>query len=368
MAIAMSFVYGKNIKISIFGQSHSTAIGVVIDGLPAGFPIDFDELSAFMRRRAPGKADYTTKRREADEIEFLSGLLDGVTCGAPLAAVIRNTDTRSQDYDLLRDVPRPSHADYAAYIKYGGARDARGGGEFSGRLTAPLCVAGGICLQLLRRERIEIAAHIAQIGSVTDRPFDSVLFSYDDANALKLASFPVLDAEAGERMRAAIDEVRQDGDSLGGIVECIATGVPGGLGSPMFDGMENRLAAILFGIPAVKGVEFGNGFTAAGLRGSENNDAFTMCGDTVKTKTNRHGGILGGITSGMPMLFRVAFKPTPSIAKTQESVSLSRREDVRLEVTGRHDPCIVPRAVPCVEAAAAIAIYDALVEPDTIQS
>jgi chorismate synthase len=362
----MSSIYGKNIKISIFGQSHSTAIGVVIDGLPAGFAIDFDELSAFMRRRAPGTADYSTKRREPDEIEFLSGLLDGVTCGAPLAAVIRNRDTRSQDYDQLRDVPRPSHADYSAYIKYGSARDVRGGGEFSGRLTAPLCVAGGICLQLLRLEKIEIAAHIVRIGSVTDRLFDPVQLSVDDVSALKKAAFPVLDAEAGEQMRAAIEEARRGEDSLGGIVECIATGVPGGLGSPMFDGMENRLSAILFGIPAVKGIEFGNGFAAAGLRGSENNDAFTIHGDNVKTKTNRHGGILGGITTGMPLLFRAAFKPTPSIAKAQDSVSLSRRKAVRLEVAGRHDPCIVPRAVPCVEAAAAVAIYDALIEKEVL--
>ncbi|MCL2008964.1 MAG: chorismate synthase [Synergistaceae bacterium] len=359
----MSFVYGNNLKITVFGQSHSPAIGVSIDGLPAGLPVDFDELSSFLRRRMPGQGAYATKRREPDEAEFLSGLADGVTCGAPLAAIIRNTDARSSDYDNLWDVPRPSHADYTAYVKYGAARDARGGGAFSGRMTAPLCVAGGICLQLLRREGISVAAHISQIGNVCDRPFDPVHAGADDMNVLKEAAFPVLDAEAGKRMLAVIEEARQGGDSIGGVVECIATGVPAGIGNPMFDGMENRLAAILFGIPAVKGVEFGNGFSAAALRGSENNDAFIIHGGAVRTRTNRHGGILGGITSGMPVLFRAAFKPTPSISREQESVSLSRLEEVRLAVTGRHDPCIVPRAVPCVEAAAAVALYDALLEP-----
>jgi len=356
----MSFVYGNNIKVSIFGQSHSPAIGVSIDGLPAGFPIDFGELQVFMQRRMPGQGLHTTKRREPDNPEFLSGLVDGVTCGAPLTAVIRNTDARSSDYDNLWDIPRPSHADYSAYIKYGQARDVRGGGAFSGRLTAPLCLAGGICLQLLQREKIFITAHIAQIGKIPDRAFDPVTVGEDEIHVLEDTDFPVLDKDAGNQMLAAIEDARLDGDSLGGIVECAAVGLPPGLGDPMFDGMENRLAAILFGIPAVKGVEFGNGFSAAGLRGSENNDAYIVRAGAVKTRTNNHGGILGGITSGMPLIFRAAFKPTPSISKEQDSVSLSRREEVRLKINGRHDPCIVPRAVACVEAAAAIAIYDAL--------
>ena len=355
----MSSTYGTRLKISIFGQSHSPAIGVSIDGLPAGFAIDFDELHAFLRRRMPGQA-HSTQRREPDTPEFLSGLVDGITCGTPVAAVIRNTDTRSSDYEQLRDIPRPSHADYTAYVKYGAAHDIRGGGAFSGRLTAPLCVAGGICLQLLRREGIHILAHIAKIGKVADRPFDQVHVGDDEMNILKKADFPVLDKEAGKLMLEAIEDARQNGDSIGGIVECSAVGVPAGIGEPMFEGMENRLAAILFGIPAVKGLEFGNGFGAAELKGSENNDAFIMREDTVQTRTNRHGGILGGITSGMPLLFRVAFKPTPSISMEQDSISLSERKEVRLSVTGRHDPCIVPRAVPCVEAATAIALYDAL--------
>ena len=359
----MASVYGKNIKISVFGQSHSPAIGVSIDGLPAGFPIDFDELSAFMSRRMPGQGAHTTTRREKDEPDFLSGLVDGVTCGAPLAAIIRNTDARSSDYEQLWDIPRPSHADYTAYIKYGKTRDVRGGGFFSGRLTAPLCLAGGICLQLLQREGIQIAAHIVQIGSIVSCSFDPVNIGSNEINVLKEAAFPVLDADAGELMLAAIEQARSCGDSIGGIIECAAINVPAGIGDPMFDGMENRLAAILFGIPAVKGVEFGNGFSAAGLWGSENNDAFYMRADAVRTRTNNHGGILGGITSGMPVLFRTAFKPTPSISIEQGSISLSRKEDVLLSLKkGRHDPCIVPRAVPCVEAAAAVAFYDALIE------
>ncbi|MCL1794206.1 MAG: chorismate synthase [Oscillospiraceae bacterium] len=359
----MSNTYGKNFRISIFGQSHSPAIGVTIDGLPAGFAINFDELSSFMRRRMPGQGSYTTKRKEADEPEFLSGLEKGATCGAPLTAIIRNTGAHSSDYDKLRDIPRPSHADYAAYIKYGQSHDIRGGGAFSGRLTAPLCVAGGICLQLLKRDKIHIAAHIAQIGNISDRAFDPVNVSENEIRVLESAGFPVLDAEIGRQMLSAIEDAKKDGDSLGGIVECAATGLPAGIGEPMFGGMENRLAAILFGIPAVKGVEFGSGFAAAGLRGSENNDAFVMRGDKIQTRTNNHGGILGGVTSGMPLVLRAAFKPTPSISTEQDSVSLSRREETKLIVAGRHDPCIVPRAVPCVEAAAAIAIYDALLEP-----
>ena len=339
------FTYGKNIRLSIFGQSHSPAIGVTIDGLPAGFPIDFGELQAFMLRRKPGQGAHTTKRKEADESEFLSGLVDGITCGSPLSAVIRNTDARSSDYEQLWDVPRPSHADYTSYVKYGVSRDVRGGGSFSGRLTAALCIAGGICLQLLQKENIIIRAGITQIGTVIEK-----------------APYP---AYPNEKMLAAIEQARQDGDSLGGIIECAAEGVPAGMGSPMFGGMENRLSSVIFGIPAVKGIEFGNGFAAADIRGSENNDAFYVDpdGDIIKTKTNNHGGILGGISSGMPIVFRVAFKPTPSISKEQQSVSLSLQKDVPLVISGRHDPCIVPRAVPCVEAAAAIAIYDVMLEP-----
>jgi len=358
----MSSIYGKNIKISIFGQSHSNAIGVSIDGLPSGFKIDLNELNIFMRRRRPGQNRYTSGRQEPDVPEFLSGLVDGVTCGAVLAAVIHNTDARPSDYNQLSDIPRPSHADYPAYIKYGKARDVRGGGAFSGRLTAPLCIAGGVCLQLLQREGIQIAAHVLQIGNISDQSFDSIHVNEKDFSVLREAVFPVLDVERGEQMCAAIENIKQKGDSLGGIVECATVNVPAGIGEPMFEGMDNRLASILFGIPAVKGIEFGNGFSSAGLLGSENNDEYIMLENTVRTHTNNHGGILGGITTGMPILFRVAFKPTSSISTEQRSISLSRREEVSLSVTGRHDPCIVPRAVACVEAAAAVAVYDALLD------
>ncbi len=358
----MSSSIGHTVKISIFGQSHSAGIGVVIDGLPPGARIDLDALGAFMARRAPGQGKHTTSRREKDIPEILSGLSGGKTCGAPLAAVIRNTDTRSGDYDAVRDVPRPAHADFTAHVKYGGFNDVSGGGHFSGRLTAPLCIAGGICLQILAERGIHIGAHIAAVGTEKDTPFDAVSVGKREFDLLAAAPFPVLDADAGERMLAAIETARQDSDSVGGIIECAAVGLPAGLGDPMFDGMENRIASIVFGVPAVKGVEFGCGFSSATMRGSEHNDAFYMDDKTVKTRTNNHGGILGGITSGMPVVFRVAIKPTPSIGLEQQSISLSRNENTKLTITGRHDPCIVPRAVPVIEAAAALAILDALLD------
>ena len=352
----MSSMYGDSLRISIFGQSHAPAVGVTVDGLPAGFAIDMEALLAFLARRAPGRSALATQRKESDLPEFLGGIANSRTCGAPLTAIIRNQNTRSGDYDRLRDIPRPAHADYAAHIKYGGFQDVAGGGHFSGRLTAPLCVAGGICLQILRQMGISVAAHISSIGPVEDRRFDPIAPEVTSVSA----EFPVLDPAAGEAMQQLILQCRAEGDSVGGTVECAVTGVPAGLGDPIFDGMENRLAQILFGIPAVKGLEFGSGFDGARLRGSENNDGFRMEQGKVRTVSNRHGGILGGITSGMPILFRAAFKPTPSIAKPQQSISLQAGENTELAIQGRHDPCIVPRAVPCVEAAAAIAVLDAI--------
>ncbi len=352
----MASMIGNKIKISIFGQSHSDGIGVVVDGLPVGENVDMEALQAFLNRRAPGKDAYSTKRKEADTPEVLSGLVDGHTCGAPFAAVIRNTNTRSKDYDNLKDVPRPSHADYAAQVKYGGAQDVAGGGHFSGRLTAPLCVAGGICKQLLSARGIEVRAHIVQIGSVTAPRANAC--GNEPMREFTAGEFPAYDCAVAAAMRDEIEAARVEGDSVGGVIECVVTGVPAGLGDPMLDGVENRLAAMLFGIPAVKGVEFGNGFAAAGLRGSENNDAFCVSDGKVVTETNNHGGILGGITSGMPIVFRVAIKPTPSIAKTQKSVSMSAMTEESLVIEGRHDPCIVPRAVPVVEAVAAAVMLD----------
>lgn len=354
----MSSTYGENLKLSIFGQSHGAAIGMTLDGIPAGLPVDLEKLQQFLGRRAPGQNDYSTPRREEDRPEFLSGLLNGFTCGAPLAAIIRNTNTRSGDYANLMDCPRPGHADYTAQVKYGGYQDAAGGGHFSGRLTAPLCIAGGLCKQWLEAKGIRISAHIAAIAGISDTPFDPIQPQLDSV----CTDFPVLNPQAGAKMREAVAAARMEQDSVGGIIECAVTGLPAGLGEPMFGGVEGRIAQIVYGIPAVKGVEFGIGFEAANLRGSENNDDFRMEEGKVVTSTNHCGGILGGITSGMPLLFRAAFKPTPSISQAQQSVSLSRGENQELVVKGRHDPCIVPRAVPVVEAAAAIAIFDMLLQ------
>ena len=351
----MSNRLGDNYRLTVFGQSHSPMIGGVIEGLPAGVKPDMDFIDAFMARRAPGGA-LSTARKEADRAEIVSGLNEwDRTCGAPLAFLIKNADARSKDYSNLRDVPRPGHADYTAAVKFGGENDIRGGGQFSGRLTAPICFAGALAMQLLRERGVRVKARVHSAAGIPDGPMD---LADPDLDAIRGGALPCVDADAASRMAQAIEAARADGDSVGGVVECFATGVPAGLGDPMFDGVENRLARALFGIPAVRGVEFGLGFAAAGLRGSQHNDAFRMDGDRVATLTNRHGGALGGITSGMPVVVRVAFKPTPSIALEQESVSLRRRADAPLQIHGRHDPCVVPRAVPVVEAVVAMTVLD----------
>lgn len=357
----MSSEFGHLLKISVFGQSHGKAIGVVVDGLPAGEAIDLDELQAFLDRRKPGKNRLSTARKESDAPTFLSGLENGKTCGAPLCAVIENGDQHSGDYAGLTDTPRPGHADYTAAVKWGGQADMRGGGHFSGRLTAPLCIAGGIAKQILARRGIHVGAHLSEVAGIADDPFPlhptAELFQ-----EIAAKDFPVLSDGAGERMQQAILAAREELDSVGGIVECAAIGLPAGLGDPMFDGVENRLAAALFGIPAVKGVEFGAGFAAARSRGSENNDAFSVQNGAVVTDTNHAGGILGGITNGMPILLRTAMKPTPSIARAQKTVRLSQMEEIPLEIRGRHDPCIAHRAVPVVEAVTAAVLLDLLLE------
>ncbi len=354
----MSSTYGERVKLSIFGQSHGAAIGMTLDGIPAGLPVDFEALQAFLNRRAPGQNEFSTPRKEADAPEFLSGIVDGFTCGAPIAAMIRNTNTRSADYSELKDCPRPGHADFAAQMKYGGYQDVSGGGHFSGRLTAPLCIAGGLCKQWLAQKGIAIGAHLKMIAGIYDEPVQLDPCQPDFQRIRK--DFPVVNPEAGAKMRQAIAEAKANGDSVGGIIECMVTGLPAGLGEPMFGGMEGRIAQIVYGIPAVKGVEFGAGFGAAAMRGSQHNDSFCIADGAVRTETNHAGGILGGITTGMPLVFRVAVKPTPSIAQPQKSVSISKQVETVLQVKGRHDPCIAPRAVPVVEAAAAIAIFDAL--------
>jgi len=353
----MSSEFGDKVKISIFGQSHSKAIGVVIDGLPAGEKIDMDELNAFLKRRAPG-SKHATARKEEDMPEFISGLLGDVTCGAPLCAVIQNNDARPGDYEKIRDLPRPSHADFSAFIKYGGFNDVRGGGHFSGRLTAPLCVAGGIAMQILEKKGIAIGAHIASIGDIHDDMFDAVDLNEEHIKLPGKKEFCAINDEAGQMMIELIQRVRQENNSVGGVVECAAVGLPVGIGDPMFDGVENVIAKAVFAIPAVKGLEFGAGFKSAAGFGDENNDRFYRDGDKIRTKTNNSGGILGGITNSMPVILRVAFKPTPSIAREQDTVNLRTREDEKLTIEGRHDPCIVVRAVPCVEAAVAIALIN----------
>ena len=356
----MSSTIGKTLKISIFGESHGNAIGVVIDAIPAGEKIDLEALQKFLNRRAPGRLEYQTPRHESDIPEFVSGLLENTTTGAPICAIIRNENTSSKDYESFRTMPRPSHADYPAQLRYQGFNDIRGGGHFSGRLTAPLCVAGGLVLQILARRGITVGAHIASIGSVCDTPLDPVGISAEELRRLTEKTVPVLNDNAGKEMVKMVEAARDSGDSVGGIIECAVVGYPGGIGAPMFEGLENRLASTIFGIPAVRGVEFGAGFASASMNGSVHNDAYTVVDGKIMTKTNNHGGIIGGISTGMPIMLRVAIKPTPSIGQEQSTVDISCMKEVSLKIKGRHDPCIVPRAVACVEAAVGIVLLDML--------
>lgn len=361
--MAASSVWGNNLRISIFGESHGPAVGVVIDGLPAGEEIDRDALLLQMSRRAPGRDKSSTPRKEADEPEILSGMLEDRTTGAPLCVVIRNTNTRSGDYANLMQAPRPGHSDYAAYVKYHGCNDVRGGGHFSGRLTSCLCAAGAICRQILERRGILIGSHVLSVGAERDLPLPSVEIPDELLRRLSETYFPTIGEGVEEKMRAVIEEARMARDSVGGVVECAVTGLHAGLGGPLFGGVESLFSSILFGIPAVKGVEFGEGFGAAALRGSQNNDPFTVAQDgAVRTTTNHAGGILGGITSGMPLVFRIAVKPTASISQPQQSVDLAEHHVTELEVHGRHDPCIVPRAAPVAESAAAVATLELLLQ------
>lgn len=357
----MSSEIGHKLKIELFGQSHGRAIGVVMDGLPAGIPVDEEELYRFMSRRKPGTSRLSTQRKEDDRPVFLAGLLNGVTAGSPLCAVIENTDTRSNDYANLTDLPRPSHADFTARIRYGESVDMRGSGHFSGRLTAPLCIAGGIARQILARRDVYVGAHLLRIENESDEAFPlhptKELFE-----SIAAKTMPVLSDEAGARMAEAVEKARAEADSVGGVIECAAIGLPAGIGSPMFDGLENRLAAALFGVPAVKGVEFGAGFAAAKMRGSVHNDPFIVENGEIKTSKNDAGGLVGGITTGMPVIIKCAMKPTPSIGKPQQTVSLSRMEPATLEIRGRHDPCLAIRAVPVIEAVTAFTILDILME------
>ncbi len=325
---------GSRLTLSLFGSSHADYVGMTLGGIPAGLPVELAQLQSFLDRRAPGRSPLTTARKEADVPEFLSGVVNGRTDGGPITARILNQNVRRGDYEKIKDIPRPGHADFTARMKYGDAWDGSGGGEFSGRMTAPLCIAGGLCLQWLESRDIRTKSRLVSVGKATDP-----------------AAF-----------EAEIFHAKAQGNSVGGIIECTVSGLPLGLGGPLFEGMEGRLSQLLFAIPGVKGVEFGSGFAGAATLGSQNNDPFALENGRIVTKTNRCGGILGGITTGGDLVFRVAVKPTPSIAMAQESVSLSHREPQILEITGRHDPCIALRALPVVEAAAAIGIFDALLE------
>jgi len=349
----MSSDFGRRLKISLFGESHGEKVGVVIDGMPAGEPVDMDELSRFLSRRRPGSGPLVTDRCETDDPEFLSGVKNGFTCGTPICIAISNGDAKSASYDA--DVPRPSHGDLTHCIKSRGFADLTGGGHFSGRLTAPLCAAGGVFLQALKRRGVRIGAHLLSVGAVEDDAFDPVS---PDLDAVSPYDLPVINKGALDRMKTLILSLKEEGDSVGGVVECAITGLPAGIGDPIFYGVENALSSAVFGIPGVRGIEFGAGFRASSMTGSAHNDAFFIDDGVIKTKTNNHGGVLGGISSGMPVIFRAAIKPTPSIGKKQDSVSMSKMSEKAIAVSGRHDPCVALRAVPCIEAAAASAILD----------
>lgn len=357
----MSSMWGTHIKLSLFGESHGAAIGVTLDGLPAGLALDLEDVAFELSRRAPGKSRLSTARSEADLPEILSGFFGGKTTGTPLCAIIRNTDQHSGDYGKLGDVMRPGHADYTGHLRYGGHNDHRGGGHFSGRITAPLVFAGAVCKQALRARGIDIAAHILSIGEHSDASLlDADITSINMEN-LRQSELPLLCPDREAVMRQAILAAREELDSVGGVIECMIRGVPAGVGNPFFDSVESVLAQLLFSVPAVKGVEFGLGFGMTKLKGSECNDSFYYDEkNAVKTRTNRNGGILGGITTGMPVVFRAAIKPTPSIAKEQQTINIKEQTNCSLSVTGRHDPCIVQRAVPVIEAVAAIATLDLL--------
>lgn len=350
-----------NLSVSIFGESHGNGIGVVIDGLPGGYEIDFEKILDFMARRAPKKDGISTRRNEKDFPEIMSGYLNGKTTGTPLCAVIKNTDQHSKDYGNIQTVARPGHADYTGAMRYNNANDIRGGGHFSGRITAPLVFAGAVCGQILEQQGIFSGAHILSIGNVFDDKFDKVNLYKDTLEAVKTKDFPVINSAMEAIMKDKVKEASEKLDSIGGRIECAVIGLKAGIGSPMFDGIENRISQIVFGIPAVKGLEFGAGFDFVEMRGSEANDCFITDGKEIRTITNNNGGILGGISSGMPVIFTAAIKPTPSIAQPQKTVDYVKMENTVLEIKGRHDACIVPRAVPVVEAAANIAILSFLV-------
>ena len=356
----MSSTYGEQVKMTIFGESHGPAIGLVIDGLPAGIELDGDVINKEMQRRAPGQSKMATARVEKDQYIIESGLFQGRTTGMPVCALIPNSDQHSNDYSILKDVMRPGHGDYPGHVKWHGYNDYRGGGSFSGRLTACLVFMGAVAKQLLAKENIYVGAHIASLGNVQDREFNPLGEEESTFADLSTAYLPVLTKEKSPAMEEVILRAREKKNSVGGTIECQITGIPVGLGEPYFDSVESRLAHAAFSVPAVKAIAFGKGFALAQMQGSEANDPMEMANGKVKTVSNNNGGILGGISNGMPIDFTVAIKPTPSIALPQNTVNITEKKNTILEIKGRHDPCIVPRAIPVIEAIAAWTVLDLL--------
>jgi len=354
----LSSIWGENIKISVFGESHGEAIGVVIDGLPSGIMLDIGEINFEMNRRKPGQDAYSTPRKEQDEVEIVSGLFNGYTTGTPLCGIIRNTDKRSRDYEDIKNIMRPGHADYTGRILYKSFGDYRGGGHFSGRLTAPVVFVGAIAYQYLKSKGITIGTHILKIGDALDTEMDSVKINAEKLNKLREMRFPVIDESTSEKMKKVIDDVKKENDSVGGLLETAIINLPAGLGAPMFQSVESKIASFVFSIPAVKGIEFGTGFKLPEMKGSEANDSFYIENNQVKTRTNHSGGINGGITNGMPVLFRTAIRPTSSIGKLQHTIDAAKMTETEFTVHGRHDPCIAVRAVPVMDAAAALVVMD----------
>lgn len=360
----MSSIWTRNLKISIFGESHGPSIGAVIDSIPPGHKIDYDDILFHMGRRSPGSSDVSTSRKESDIPKIVSGIFNGYTTGAPICAIIENQNFNSANYKNL-ELLRPGHADFSANTKYKGFNDPYGSGHLSGRLTAPLTFCGSVCRQILKKYDIHIGSHICSIGNIHDDIFKTEIPEKLLEN-LSTKKIPTINPHIKNKIINAILDAKMQGDSVGGVVECAAINVPAGLGAPMFDGIENIISSLIFAIPAVKGIEFGSGFKGSSLLGSQNNDSFFLSGNKIKTETNSHGGILGGITSGMPIVFRVAVKPTPSIAKPQSTVNIKNWSEQSISTHGRHDPCIVPRVLPVVESVCSIAILDFLMEDNKI--
>lgn len=358
----MSYSFGKNFKVTLFGQSHSSEIGLVIDGIEAGYKINRNLIAKNLNRRRPGRNEFSTPRKEEDSYELVSGEVDDITCGAPLCAIIKNKDQRSMDYENLRDIPRPSHADYPAYVKFASHNDIRGGGQFSGRMTAPLVIGGSIAEDLLMKRGIKIYSRIKSIGYAEDCEINLEDINEENFYDFKDQVFPVIDLSSREKMEAEILKAKDEGDSIGGIVETFILNMPVGIGEPFFDSLESVISHAVFSVPGIRGIEFGSGFEAAKMLGSNHNDPYYYENNKIKTRTNNHGGIIGGLSSGMPIVFRTAVKPTSSIAKLQDTVSFKNKSNTKLKIVGRHDPSIVPRALVAIEMVTAIALLDLVME------